>query len=306
MIKYSLTAEEINLPVRIPDGHKGTFGTVCVFAGSSNMNGACFLCGKAAYKMGAGLVHIFCVRENEIPLKCMFPEAVLHIIDYDELIKCDAVGFLPEEMSLFLHNSQCVIIGPGIGVDERSHVLTRTVVANCTTNLVIDADALNCISDIYSDFKLSDIYKDDNIHHLLSPIRERKIVITPHPKELSRLLHCDVKTVLEDYENIVVKLAAKFKIVVLGKSHHTLVSDGERVYLNQTGNTALATGGSGDVLSGIIAGLIAMGEDVLGGAVKGAFLHGLSGELASDDLTQYSVMASDIIDYLPKAIKKVL
>lgn len=305
MVEYSLTAEEVNLPARPIDGHKGTFGKVCVFAGSEFMNGACFLCGKAAYRIGAGLVHIFCIKDNLIPLKTMFPEAVLHLLDYDNVTECASKGTVPAQIDEYINKSNCVIIGPGLGTSKEAVCLTEMILRNCKSPLIVDADALNCISLTDKDIALEDIYSNKDLNSILKR-DDRPVLITPHPYEMARLLKCKPEEILDDYENIAVSLAQKLNIIVLAKAHESFVTDGTKVYINKTGNTALSKGGSGDVLAGIIGGICAMGDDLFEAAVKGAFIHGLAGEIASEDLTEYGVLASEIIDYIPEAIKEVL
>ena len=130
-------------------------------------------------------------------------------------------------------------------------------------------------------------------------------MLTPHPKEAARLLDCKLEEILENVEESAKKIARIYDAVVVLKTHNTVVVSPDRgVYINTTGNNSMAKAGSGDVLAGMIAGLIAQGMDIWEGAVLGVYLHGLCGDIAAENITQYSVMANDLIEYIPQAIKK--
>lgn len=152
---------------------------------------------------------------------------------------------------------------------------------------VIDADGLNMLAEM--DLKL-----------------DKNTILTPHPKEASRLLGCSLEEVLNNMEQAARKICEKYNCITVLKSHRTIVTDGEKIYYNTTGNSALAKAGSGDVLAGIIAGLLAQGSTPYEASCLGVYLHGLAGDLAKNDLTAYGVLASDTIRYIPYAIKKLL
>ncbi len=152
---------------------------------------------------------------------------------------------------------------------------------------VIDADGLNMLAEI--DFKL-----------------DKNTILTPHPKEASRLLNCTLDEILENMELSAKQICEKYNCITVLKSHRTIVTDGEKIYYNTTGNSALAKAGSGDVLAGMIAGLLAQGSSPYEAACLGVYLHGLAGDLAKNDLTAYGVLASDTIRYIPYAIKNLL
>ena len=188
-----------------------------------------------------------------------------------------------------VQNYNVISIGCGLGLDSETKELIQTVFKSDTNaKWIIDADAINIISSL----NLEKIPKNS--------------VLTPHPKELSRLLKVDTGKIQENREEYAVFCAKKFNTTVLLKGHNTVVTDGEIVYINQTGSSALAKAGSGDVLTGIISGLIAQGLSPFEAACKGAYLHGLSGEEAAKDLSEYCVLASDLIEYLPKVVKNVI
>ncbi len=152
---------------------------------------------------------------------------------------------------------------------------------------VIDADGLNILA--HTDIKL-----------------DKNSILTPHPKEASRLLNCTLDEVLDNMEDSVRKICEKYNCITVLKSHRTIVTDGEKIYYNTTGNSALAKAGSGDVLAGMIAGLLAQGSTPYEASCLGVHLHGLAGDLAKNDLTAYGVLASDTIRYIPYAVKKIL
>ncbi len=265
------------MPKRPENSNKGTFGRVLNIAGCKKYIGAAFLSSITPLKTGAGLVTL------------STDEAIIPVI----ASKSPEITFIPlkghsESLELLetLHNYNVISIGCGLGIDEETQKLVKTVL-NIEDNAkwVIDADALNIISML-------------NIEKL-----PNNSVITPHPKELSRLLKVDVEEINENREQYAIFAAKKFNSVVLLKGHNTVVTDGSHIYINKTGNSALAKGGSGDVLTGIISGLLAQGLSPIEATIKGAYIHGLTGEIASKDLSEYCVLASDLINYLPKIIK---
>lgn len=267
------------MPKRTENSNKGTFGKVLNIAGCRKYIGAAFLSSITPIKTGAGLVTLS-TDETIIPIiSSQAPE----------------ITFLPlkghsESLELLeaLQSYDVISIGCGLGTDEETQKLVKTVfnIEN-SAKWVIDADALNIISLL-------------NLEYL--PFNA---VLTPHPKELSRLLKIDVEEINQNREKYAVFAAKKFNSVVLLKGHNTVITDGNHIYINKTGNSALAKGGSGDVLTGIISGLLAQGLSPLEAAIKGAYIHGITGELASKDLSEYCVLASDLINYLPKVIKQL-
>ena len=152
---------------------------------------------------------------------------------------------------------------------------------------VIDADGLNILSKT----------------QILLP---KNTILTPHPKEAARLLNCELKDVLNNMQQSAQKISKKYNCVTVLKSHKTIVCDNEKIYINSTGNSALAKAGSGDVLAGMISGLLAQKMNIFDSAVLGVYLHGLAGDLAKNDLSAYGVLASDTIRYIPLAIKNYL
>ena len=153
---------------------------------------------------------------------------------------------------------------------------------------MIDADAINNIAGYSGDLSL------------------KNAVITPHPKELSRLLKVNLEDILENREKYARIASQKYECITVLKGKNTIVTDGDEIFINTTGNSALAKAGSGDVLTGIISGLLSQHMTLFDSAKLGVYLHGLSGDIASEDLTQYSVLASDVIDYIPLAYNYIL
>lgn len=268
------------MPKRPENSNKGSFGRVLNISGCKQYTGAAFLSSITPLKTGAGLVTLS-TDETIIPI--IAPQA-------------PEITFLPlkghsESLELLeaLQKYEVISVGCGLGTDNETQNLIKTIF-NIETNAkwVIDADALNIISLLNLE-KLPD-----------------NAVLTPHPKELSRLLKVDVEEINAKREQYAVFAAKKFNSVVLLKGHNTVVTDGNYIYINKTGNSALAKAGSGDVLTGIISGLLAQGLSSIEAAIKGAYIHGLTGELASKDLSEYCVLASDLINYLPKVIKTLV
>lgn len=261
------------LPVREENSNKGTFGKILNISGSEYMSGAAYLSSVSALKVGAGYVELASEERVLNAVAHLAPEVVLAPLS--KINEIDATVLL---------------IGCGLSTSNKAvKLLKKTIKRNIPT--VIDADGLNILA------------KDPEI---LRFTQNDKIILTPHPKEASRLLNCTLKDILADMEGSAKKISEKYKCITVLKSHRTIVTDGEKFYHNTTGNSALAKAGSGDVLAGMIAGLLAQKINLFDAAVLGVYLHGLAGDLAKNDLTAYGVLASDTIRYIPFAIKNFL
>lgn len=280
---YTLEMGGWCLPVRDASGNKGTFGKALLIAGSNGMAGAAILAARAAYRTGSGMVKVITAEENRQILQQGIPEALYG--------SC-------RQLSESLEWADVIAIGPGIGKEEQAVQCLKTVVEKSRKPLVLDADALNLLA-------------EDNMKMLSEQLREqgsegRTIILTPHVGELSRLLSCSIPECKENLPGCARALAEQFHGVAVAKDARSIVckEQGE-FYLNTTGNSGMATAGSGDVLTGVITGLLAQGMEALPAAVNGVYLHGLAGELAAKRYTEYGVMAGDIADCLMRDYNKV-
>ncbi len=258
--------------------HKGQMGHALLVAGSYGMAGAAVLATKACMRAGAGKVTIHTPKRNAQILQTTIPEAILNL-DREETVFSEAV---PTE------NYQAMGIGPGIGTSEQTMIAMIAQLRRAQCPAVVDADALNILAS----------------RHAWMQQLPKDIILTPHPKELDRMEgQC-----VDSYErlNKARQLAEKLQGYVILKGHNTAICmpDGHVVF-NTTGNAGMATAGSGDVLTGILTGLLARGYQQREACILGVYLHGLAGDLAARDLGEESLIASDIIDYLPKAFLMV-
>lgn len=274
---------------RPDDSNKGTLGSLLCICGSYGMAGAVIMAGKAALRCGIGLLKI------AVP-KSIYPVCATNILESvyypleetsNGVISCKNTDFLLE----MCEKSSAVVIGCGLSVCDDTKNLVQSVITNCEKPLVIDADALNCICN-----------KPEILKNLKAPA-----IITPHPGEMARLLHSTPKTVNLNRENTAIDFAKKFGVVTVLKGAGTIIAspDGE-VYINHTGNSGMATGGSGDVLSGIIGSLLAQGAAPINAAAAGVFLHGTIGDLAAEKLGKISMLPTDMIDMIPTAYLKLM
>ena len=264
--------QEYKMPERPQNSNKGTFGKVINFAGSKNYIGAAYLSTLGILKSGAGYAALATDKNVIDSVSKLLPEAVF--LDTNDGLKN-------------IKNYTVCLIGCGLGQDKKAVKLFKDIIKSVKCPLVIDADGLNILSQI----------------HLPLP---QNTIVTPHPMEASRLLCMPLSNILDDTESAAKLLAAKYNCVAVLKTHRTVVATKDFIHINQHGNSALAKAGSGDVLSGIIAGLLAQKCSPFEAAKLGVYLHSRAGEIASEELTEYSVLASDIIKYLPKAIKEIL
>lgn len=274
---------------RPDDSNKGTLGSLLCICGSYGMAGAAIMAGKAALRCGIGLLKI------AVP-KSIYPVCATNILEsvYYPLEETSN-GVISSKNTDFLlemcEKSSAVVIGCGLSVCDDTKNLVQSVITNCEKPLVIDADALNCICN-----------KPEILKNLKAPA-----IITPHPGEMARLLHSTPKTVNSSRENTTINFAKKFGVVTVLKGAGTIIAspDGE-VYINHTGNSGMATGGSGDVLSGIIGSLLAQGASPINAAAAGVFLHGTIGDLAAEKLGKISMLPTDMIDMIPTAYLKLM
>ncbi|MDP6546413.1 MAG: NAD(P)H-hydrate dehydratase [Phycisphaerae bacterium] len=279
------------MPQRDRSAHKGDFGCVLVVGGSRGMIGAPALSGNAAFRGGAGLVTLavpetvqlavasLCCCATSIPLKC----------DDDGLLDAQAVS----QVARAAGQCDVLAVGPGMGVGIAQENIIRAVLDQ-SRPVVLDADGLNNLAAIPN----------------WAELRNCPLVLTPHPGEFARLTGLEIAAVQADRESSAIKAAAQWArenrppLICLLKGAGTVVTDATRGYVNDTGNPGMATGGSGDVLTGLIAAFIGQGLAPFDAACLAARVHGLAGDIASDEIGEVSVTATDLIDYLPAAIRK--
>ncbi len=258
------------LPVRRRDGHKGTFGHVLVVAGSEGMAGAACLCAKAAVESGAGLVTAACPMTALTPLQVNVPCAMARVVSFGPCIDEGA----QEQLTELAQGKQALAIGPGLGTDEGTWLAIAPLIASNQIK-VIDADALNMLARFGGSVGAN-------------------TVMTPHVGEMARLLGLSTREVLENPIDAAQQLSQQHACTVLLKGATTVIVRGEDVTMNLTGCDAMATGGCGDVLTGIVAALMAQGMTPLDAARAGAYYHGLAGEAASLHRGSRAVSAWDV------------
>jgi len=259
------------LPTRRADSHKGDYGRVLVVAGSRGYAGAAVLCGRAALRGGAGLVTVACPHEVQNIVAAGDPcYMTTTLTDWcDDLPRADAIA-----------------VGPGLGRSPSVINHLSGLLACFTGPLVLDADALAAI-----------------VPGQIA--RTIPAVLTPHPGEFAAMTGMSIEDVQANREAVAAEYAEREGVVLLLKGAGTVVTDGRRMAVNGTGNPGMATGGSGDVLTGLIAALLGQGLPPFEAAVLGAWIHGKAGDLAAEKYGEISLIASDIIDQLPDAFRMI-
>lgn len=276
------------LPHRPLDAHKGACGKLLIVGGSRGMAGAVCLAARAAGRSGAGLV------------KAAVPESIWDIVatKLDEALTdgwpaTRGGGLSEKALDPLLESAawaDVVVLGPGLGTDTQTAAVVRAAVRQVTKPLVLDADGLNAFAG-----------RVGSLEQAQASLKDRALVLTPHPGEMARLLGQSVQDVQSDREGVARACARDAKAVVLLKGSGTIVTDATRRYVNRTGNPGMATGGSGDVLAGLLGALIGQGLSAYEAACLAAHLHGRAGDLAAKRLTQWSLVAGDLVDELPNA-----
>lgn len=263
------------IPVRKLTGHKGNYGRVLILAGSNGYSGAAYMTAEAAVKTGAGLVTLVTEREVQDILSIKLTEAMTK--SYED-----------EDIERIIKNATVIACGPGLSKKEKNKKMLERFICNSSCPLILDADALNIIS---------------NNKELLKKIRGRAI-ITPHPGEMARLINKDISYVNDNRIDECLKYSKENEIITLLKGYNTVISDGNNVVINTTGSSKMASGGMGDTLTGIITALVAQKIGLFESAVLGAYLHGRIGDILG--IEQYVVSACDVINAIPKTINYIL
>ncbi len=283
----------MRLPARLlhrkQNAYKNDFGHVLVLAGSGQMLGAGALTGLAAMRSGSGLVTVGVPQSLNIILQKKSSNVVMTWpLQETKNQSIDVKAF--EQIRKSFSQFHVIAIGPGLSQHPQTQKFILKVIAESPTPLVIDADALNALADHL-----------DILHKTKTPK-----ILTPHPGEMARLIGWTKNKVERNRELIAQRFAKKFNCTLLLKGARTVVaSPTGKIYINTTGNPGMATAGSGDVLTGIIAALLGQGLSAFEAARWGALIHGKAGDLAAKEKTQMGMIASDIIEYIPKAIKRL-
>lgn len=275
------------ISVRREDSHKGDYGKVLVIAGSRGMTGAAFLASQGALLAGSGLV------TNGIPvsLNPVMETKLTEVMTLPLEETADQTLSLKAKKKILDFSKKCdvVAMGPGLGSDNQVTSLVKELLTAIEVPVVLDADGINALGG-----ELELLKK-----------REQPTVITPHPGEMASLTGKDVTEVQSMRGDIAKSVAEITGTIVCLKGHASVIADpAGRLYINDTGNSGMATGGSGDILTGMIASFIGQGIDLFSATVSAVYLHGLAGDIAAEEKGQFSMIASDILACLPAAFKK--
>ena len=268
------------LPRRDNNAHKGSCGKLLVVAGSRGMCGAAMLVCRAAYRTGTGYVRLV-LPQSLVPfVDVQVPEVVT--IGMAETSAGTLARTAQRSILERLTENDTLAIGPGLSRNRDTQQLIKNIVANSDKPMVVDADALDNYQLPITNYQLP--------------------IMPPHPGEMARLMNTTVEAVQADRDRTAKEAAQRFKAIIVLKGHHTIVTDGDNLYINETGNPGMATAGMGDVLTGVIAGCLAQGLSPWDAAWCGVYLHGLAGDLVYAE-KHTGLIASDVVERLPEAIK---
>ncbi|MCC6492855.1 MAG: NAD(P)H-hydrate dehydratase [Pirellulales bacterium] len=282
------------LPPRAPSSHKGDYGRVLVVGGSRGMAGAAALAGMAALRSGAGLVTVASPASVQPTVASFSPGYMTLPLVEDDYGMADFACSV--ELAEALERFDVWAIGPGLGRSDGVTELVAQLYRQAPRPMVVDADGLNALAAAL----------ERNPQALNNPPAPR--VLTPHPGEYARLAGTAAGESSVQRGRSAAALSQRDELgrtVIVLKGHQSIIADGRRFAVNQTGNPGMATGGTGDCLTGIIAGLLAQGLEPWDAARLGARVHGLAGDLAADELGQVSLIAGDLLTFLPKAFQRL-
>lgn len=328
-ISYYKPEDLVRLPKRCNYSNKGSYGKVLIIAGSKGMSGAAYLSAKAAYRSGAGLVMILTSHTNRIILQTLLPEALFAAYD-NEMDNTIAINNIQDALLW----ASVIVIGPGIGRTELSNELMELVIKEAKAPLILDADALQLLSNkisIAQSQQLNDQRSEQspqakekdmaggqdnstfsskqhvwlnalNRMEYLNKLLPENTILTPHLKELSSLLGLPISYISNNLIDTARQCSYNSKLIFNIKDARSIVTDGLDMYINVTGNNGMATGGTGDVLTGIIAAFLAQGMQAYEAVCLASYIHGLAGDVAALEKGVYSLIASDVVDAIEKVI----
>ncbi len=276
--------DDFQVPPRTPQTHKGSFGHLLIVAGSRTMSGAARLSGLGGLRSGVGLLTLACPDE-------VWPLVAAANPAWMTIPLPTVAGSMGRHAEAAIkaqwERKTALAIGPGLGIGDDVRELVYTLVRDCPVPLVLDADGLNAFAGQTQRLKTT---RDQ-------PTR----ILTPHPGELARLMQRSTAEIQADRVMHATDFARRHSVIVVLKGNQTIITDGERLATNSTGNAGLARGGSGDVLTGLIGGLLAQPIDPFEAARLGTYLHGLAGDLAAESQTPEAMFVTELVDHLPAA-----
>lgn len=280
MIEITKDFVKNNLPDRPDTAHKGTMGTLLNISGSYAMAGACVLSSMSALRCGVGLLKIALPKSIYNIVASSVTEAV-YLPYGDDTTSCVDISKLDY---LINQSDMCsaILLGCGLSNNLITQDFVRDFVLQASKPMLIDADGINALC---VNIDVLEKHKSD-------------IVLTPHIKEMSRLTGYDIEYICQNKQQVAEDFAKKHNVCVVLKDHTTIVTNGSKTYVNTTGNSGMAKGGSGDVLSGIIASLMAQGTDAFSSAVMGVYIHGMAGDISADKLSKTAMLPSDMTQAL--------
>ncbi len=305
------------LPYRDNYSNKGSYGKVLIIAGSKGMSGAAYLSAKAAYRTGAGLVKVLTSNENRLILQTSLPEALFGAYDGEKIAREEFQSKIITELSW----ASVIVIGPGLGQSDTANILLETVLKHGKVPIIVDADAITLLSKLL-DNKLSKENENktqtdqnlaipfteigyERIHKRVECLKELtkvQMIVTPHLLELSRLIQIPISDIVNNLVDTANQCSYNNNLIYAIKDARTLVTQSAKRYINVSGNNGMATGGSGDILTGIIGALIAQGMEPYEATCLAVYIHGLSGDYAALRCGKYSMMAGDIIDSIEEVL----
>lgn len=282
-IKYREKMRKL-IPFRSEDANKGDCGRVFIIAGSKGMTGAATLCGYGALRCGSGLVTVGTAASEQSILACKLTEAMTVALPCnDGVLSHEAIDLI----KTYAERADVVAIGPGLGRNEDIKKILSELIKIYEKTLIVDADGINALSENI------DILKE----------KRCEIILTPHPGEMSRLTGLSVEEIQTNRERLAAEFAIGYGVCVVLKGKDTVIADKDgKISVNPTGNSGMATGGTGDVLCGVIAAFAAQGLSPYDAAVLGTYIHGLAGDIALQKKGIHGLIASDVADSLPESI----
>ena len=277
-----------SFPKRAPDANKKDFGHVLVIAGSNGYTGAAYLTSQAAILSGSGLVTL-AIGKSIYPIMAQKLTEVM-VKPFFETRDYSLSLLAEKDLLIFAQNCTSLAIGPGISLNKETQGLVRSLLGKVGKPVILDADGINAFAGHLDSLKKA----------------SEPLILTPHAGEMARLLEKDIDEVKNNGKDIALEFAHQYNIVLVLKGHETIVArpDGA-IYVNTTGNVGMATGGTGDVLTGMIASFVGQGMDAFNAAAAGVYLHGLAGDLAAKEKGSLSLIATDLLNKLPEVLKNL-